>query len=156
MVTSATRTVHRFSTQVGGEEVVLEIGKYAEQAGGAVTLQVGDTVVFATATMSNNVRDGIDFFPLSVDYEEKLYAAGRIPGSFYRREGRPSETAILTSRVVDRTLRPLFPDDMRNEVQVILMSLSHDQEHHTDMLAITAASCAVLISNIVWNGPVAG
>ncbi|MDZ4671478.1 MAG: polyribonucleotide nucleotidyltransferase [Phototrophicales bacterium] len=155
MVNSA-RTIRRFSTLVGSEELVFETGKYAEQAGGAVTLRVGDTVVFASATMSNNVREGLDFFPLSVDYEEKLYAAGRIPGSFYRREGRPSETAILTSRVVDRTLRPLFQDDMRNEVQVILMSLSHDQEHHTDMLGIIAASCAVLISNIPWDGPVAG
>ena len=156
MVTLATRNVHRFTTQVAGEEYVFEIGRYAEQAGGAVTLQVGDTVVFATATMSHTAREGIDFFPLSVDYEEKLYAAGRIPGSFYRREGKPSESAILTSRVVDRTLRPLFPDDMRNEVQVILMSLSHDQEHQVDMLGIIVASLAVLISNVPWNGPVAG
>ncbi len=156
MITLATRTVHQFTTQVAGEELVIEVGKYAEQAGGAVTLRVGDTVVFATATMSNSAREGLDFFPLSVDYEEKLYAAGRIPGSFYRREGKPSESAILMSRVVDRTLRPLFPDDMRNEVQVILMTLSHDQEHQVDMLGIIAASCAVLISNIVWNGPVAG
>lgn len=156
MVTSATRTVHQFTTQIAGEELVIEVGKYAEQAGGAVTLRVGDTVVFATATMSNSAREGLDFFPLSVDYEEKLYAAGRIPGSFYRREGRPSESAILMSRVVDRTLRPLFPDNMRNEVQVILMTLSHDQEHQVDMLGIVAASCAVLISNIPWRGPVAG
>jgi polyribonucleotide nucleotidyltransferase len=156
MVISATRTVHQFTTQVAGEELVIEVGKYAEQAGGAVTLRVGDTVVFATATMSNTAREGLDFFPLSVDYEEKLYAAGRIPGSFYRREGKPSESAILMSRVVDRTLRPLFPDDMRNEVQIILMTLSHDQEHQVDMLGIIAASCAILISNIVWHGPVAG
>ncbi|PJF29669.1 MAG: polyribonucleotide nucleotidyltransferase [Phototrophicales bacterium] len=156
MVISATRTVHQFTTQVAGEELVIEVGRYAEQAGGAVTLRVGDTVVFATATMSNTARDGLDFFPLSVDYEEKLYAAGRIPGSFYRREGKPSESAILMSRVVDRTLRPLFPDDMRNEVQIILMTLSHDQEHQVDMLGIIAASCAILISNIVWHGPVAG
>lgn len=156
MVTLATRTVHQFTTQVAGEELTIEIGRYAEQAGGAVTLRVGDTVVFATATMSDTARNDVDFFPLSVDYEEKLYAAGRIPGSFYRREGKPSDSAILISRVVDRTLRPLFPDDMRNEVQVILMALSHDQEHQVDMLGIIAASCAILISNIVWHGPVAG
>ena len=113
-------------------------------------------MVFATATMSKNAREGIDFFPLSVDFEEKLYAAGRIPGSFFRREGRPSEQAILTSRVIDRTLRPLFPDGMRNEVQVILTAFSHDQEHQIDMLGIIAASTAMMISNIPWNGPVAG
>src|SRR5690606_15369440 len=90
------------------------------------------------------------------DYEEKLYAAGRIPGSYFRREGRPSEGAILTSRVVDRPLRPLFPDNMRNEVQVILTAFSHDQENHIDMLAVIAASAALTISNIPWNGPVGG
>ncbi|MFN8562166.1 MAG: polyribonucleotide nucleotidyltransferase [Anaerolineae bacterium] len=148
--------VHRFTTTVGNDEIIIETGKLAEQAGGAVTVQLGQTVVFATATMSKNAREGIDFFPLSVDYEEKLYAAGRIPGSFFRREGRPSEQAILTSRVIDRTLRPLFPENMRNEVQVILTAFSHDQEHQVDMLGIIAASAAIIISNIPWNGPVAG
>ncbi len=148
--------VHRFTTMVGNDEIVIETGKLAEQAGGAVTVQLGQTMVFATATMSKTAREGIDFFPLSVDYEEKLYAAGRIPGSFFRREGRPSEQAILTSRVIDRTLRPLFPDGMRNEVQVILSAFSHDQEHQVDMLGIIAASTALMISNIPWNGPVAG
>ncbi len=149
-------TTHRFTVRVGNDDIVIETGKLAEQAGGAVTIRLGDTVVFATATMSKQTREGIDFFPLSVDYEEKLYAAGRIPGSFFRREGRPSEQAILTSRVVDRTLRPLFPDDMRNEVQIILSAFAHDQEHQVDMLGIAAASAAIMISDVPWNGPVAG
>lgn len=115
---------HRFIAHIAGEEIIIETGKLAEQAGGAVTVRLADSMVFATATMSKNARSGIDFFPLSVDYEEKLYAAGRIPGSFFRREGKPSEQAILTARVVDRPLRPLFPDDMRNEVQIILTAFS--------------------------------
>ncbi|NUQ04905.1 MAG: polyribonucleotide nucleotidyltransferase, partial [Anaerolineae bacterium] len=148
--------MHRFSASVNGQEVVVETGRYAEQAGGAITVQFAESLVFATATMSKSIRPGIDFFPLSVDYEEKLYAAGRIPGSFFRREGRPSEQAILNSRVVDRTLRPLFPDGMRNEVQIILSAFSHDQEHQIDMMGIVAASAALMISNVPWNGPVAG
>ncbi len=149
-------TTHRFTVNVAGQDMTIETGKLAGQAGGAVTIQVGETIVFATATMSKHAREGIDFFPLSVDFEEKLYAAGRIPGSYFRREGRPTEQAILTSRVIDRTLRPLFPDNMRNEVQVILTAFSHDQEHQVDMIGIVAASTALLISNIPWNGPVAG
>jgi polyribonucleotide nucleotidyltransferase len=149
-------TTYSFSVNVAGQDMTIETGKLAGQAGGAVTIRVGETIVFATATMSKHVREGIDFFPLSVDFEEKLYAAGRIPGSYFRREGRPTEQAILTSRVIDRTLRPLFPENMRNEVQVILTAFSHDQEHQVDMIGIVAASAALLISNIPWNGPVAG
>jgi len=145
-----------WSTEIGGRELIIETGRFAEQAGGAVTVRMGDTIVFGTATMSSRPREGIDFFPLSVDFEEKLYAAGRIPGSFFRREGRPAESAILVARVTDRTLRPLFPADMRNDVQVILTTFSHDQETYLDMLANVAASCALTISNIPWNGPVAG
>ncbi|GAB4569360.1 MAG: polyribonucleotide nucleotidyltransferase [Anaerolineae bacterium] len=148
--------LHRFSAMVGSKEVIIETGKLAEQAGGAVTVRMGDTVVLATATMSKQPREGIDFFPLSVDYEERMYAAGRIPGSFFRREGRPSESAILIARVTDRPLRPLFPKQMRNEVQVILTALSHDQEHHADMLCIIGASAALMISDIPFEGPVAG
>ncbi len=144
----------RFVAHVADREVIIETGKLAEQAGGAVTVRMGDTLIFATATMSATAREGIDFFPLSVDYEERLYAAGRIPGSFMRREGRPSEASILISRVTDRPLRPLFPNDMRNEVQVIVTSLSHDQENHADMLAIIAASAALTISDVPWGGPV--
>ena len=137
--------VRRYSTMIADKEIIIETGRFAEQAGAAVTVQIGQTVIFATATMSKHVREGIDFFPLSVDYEEKLYAAGRIPGSFFRREGRPSEQAILTSRVIDRPLRPLFPENMRNEVQLILTAFAHDQENHIDMLGIIAASTAVMI-----------
>ncbi|QPC85260.1 polyribonucleotide nucleotidyltransferase [Phototrophicus methaneseepsis] len=141
---------------MGGEEVTIETGRLAQQAGGSVTVRVGDTMIFCTATMSKSIREGLDFFPLSVDYEEKLYAAGRIPGSFMRREGRPSDRAILISRVIDRTLRPLFPKNMLNEVQIILTSLSTDQEHQIDMLGIIAASTALMISDVPWDGPVAG
>ncbi len=145
-----------WSTEIGGRELIIETGRFAEQAGGAVTVRMGDTIVFGTVTMSSRPREGIDYFPLSVDFEEKLYAAGRIPGSFFRREGRPAESAILVARVTDRTLRPLFPSDMRNDVQVILTTFSHDQETFLDMLGNVAASCALHISNTPWNGPVAG
>jgi polyribonucleotide nucleotidyltransferase len=147
--------VRSYTAQMGDETVTIEVGRLAMQAGGAVTVRVGDTMLFCSATMSQRVREGLDFFPLSVDYEEKLYAAGRIPGSFMRREGRPSDRAILISRVIDRTLRPLFAKTMRNEVQIILTSLAHDSEHQVDMLGVIAASTAILISDIPWAGPVA-
>jgi polyribonucleotide nucleotidyltransferase len=156
MVERLVKEARRFTARVGSEEFILETGKLAEQAGGAVTVQVGDTVIFSTATMSKFAREGLDFFPLSVEYEEKLYAAGRIPGSFFRREGRPSESAILTARVIDRPLRPLFPEDLRNDVQLILYALAHDQEHQIDMMGIVAASASLMISDIPWDGPVAG
>jgi polyribonucleotide nucleotidyltransferase len=139
---------------MGGHDITIETGKLAQQAGGAVTIQVGDTIIFAAATMSSHPRPGIDFFPLSVDFEERLYAVGRIPGSFFRREGRPPERMILISRLIDRPLRPLFPKDMRNDVQVILTSLSVDQEHNMDILGIIAASAALSISDIPFDGPV--
>lgn len=148
--------IHTYTAELGGKKITIETGRLAEQAGGAVTVRMGDTLVFASATMSEHAREGIDFFPLSVDYEEKLYAAGRIPGSYFRREGKPTDSAILVSRVTDRTLRPLFPKNMRNEVQIIMTAFSHDQEHHIDMLCILAASTALSISNIPWAGPVAG
>lgn len=147
-------TESTFSTRVGNKEVTLATGKLAEQAGGAVTIRVGDSMLLATATMSKTVREGLDFFPLSVEYEEKMYAAGRIPGSFFRREGRPSTEAILTARLIDRPLRPLFPHGMRNEVQVIVTTLSSDSVHHLDIMAVNAASAALTISDIPWNGPV--
>lgn len=155
MVDIAQNNVRTYSVLVDGKEVIIQTGKLAQQAGGAVTVQIGETMLFCTATMSKSAREGMDFFPLSVDYEEKLYAAGNIPGGWGRREGRPSDNAILISRVIDRTLRPLFPDGMRNDVQVILTSLAHDQENHVDMLGIIAASTAIMISDIPWNGPVA-
>ncbi|MCB0016825.1 MAG: polyribonucleotide nucleotidyltransferase, partial [Anaerolineales bacterium] len=143
-----------FTTTVGGQEVTFATGKLAEQAGGAVTIRTGDTLLLATATMSKNVREGMNFFPLSVDFEEKIYAAGRIPGSFFRREGRATTEGILTARVTDRALRPLFPDGMRNEVQVIVYALSSDNENLLDMLALNAASAALHISDVPWGGPV--
>lgn len=143
----------KFSTVVGNKTVTIETGRLAGQAGGALTLGIDDAIVFASATMGG-VRDGIDFFPLSVEYEERLYAGGKIPGSFFRREGRASTESILTARLTDRPLRPLFQDGMRNEVQVIMYSFSSDGINPLDILAINAASTAIMISDIPWGGPV--
>jgi polyribonucleotide nucleotidyltransferase len=145
--------VKRYSTTVGSRTVTFETGKLAAQAGGAVTIAINDTIVFAAATMGG-VREGIDFFPLQVEFEERLYAGGKIPGSFFRREGRPGTDAILTARLTDRPLRPLFQHGMRNEVQVMMLSLSADGENPLDVLAINAASAAIMISDIPWGGPV--
>ena len=142
-----------YSTMLGDKEVTFETGRLARQAGGSVTLRQGDTVMFAAATMGG-LREGVDFFPLTVDYEERMYAGGKIPGSFFRREGRPSTDATIVARLTDRPLRPLFPHGMRNEVQVVLMSLSADPENALDMLAINAASAALMISDIPFGGPV--
>ncbi|HJS18809.1 MAG TPA: polyribonucleotide nucleotidyltransferase, partial [Anaerolineales bacterium] len=143
----------KYETTVGNHTLTFETGKLAGQAGGAVTFGTTESIVFAAATMGD-MREGIDFFPLSVEYEERLYARGRIPGSFFRREGRPGTEAILTARLTDRPLRPLFQDGMRNEVQVIMFSLSSDGVNPLDILAINAASAAIMISDIPWNGPV--
>jgi len=143
-----------FTTTLGEHTITLETGKLAQQAGGAVTIRCGDTMLLATATMSTQEREGIDFFPLTVDFEERLYAAGRIPGSFFRREGRPPEHAVLISRLTDRPLRPLFPKDMRNDVQAIITPLSQDETYQADILSIIAASAALTISDVPFNGPV--
>jgi polyribonucleotide nucleotidyltransferase len=140
--------------ELAGRTLRLETGRVAKQAGGAVWVTQGDTVVIAAATMSDEVRSGIDFFPLTCDYEERKYAVGKIPGGFVKRGGRPSEKAILTSRLIDRPLRPLFPDGMRNDVQVIAMPLSVDLDALPDTLAMVAASAALTVSNIPWNGPI--
>ncbi len=145
---------YRFTAQLGAHEIEIQTGTLAPQAGGAVTVHLGDTVVFATATGSRTAREGVDFFPLTVDYEERLYAAGKIPGSFFRREGHPSESAILLNRLVDRPLRPLFPKGFRNDVQIILTALSADQENYMDIPAIIGASAALMISDIPFGGPV--
>ncbi|WP_374689366.1 polyribonucleotide nucleotidyltransferase [Promineifilum sp.] len=139
---------------MGRHALTIATGKLAEQAGGAITLRVGESLLLATATMSKNIREGLDFFPLSVDFEEKMYAAGRIPGGFFRREGKPTTEAVLTSRLTDRPLRPLFPDGMRNEVQVIVTTLSSDSIHHLDIMSVNAASAALTISDVPWNGPI--
>jgi len=142
------------NVEVAGRRLSLETGRVAEQANGAVIIRQGDSVVLSTAVMSKEPREGIDFFPLTCDYEEKLYAAGKIPGAFMRREGRPSEQAILASRLTDRPLRPLFPDGFRLDVQVISTVLSVDQENDPTILSINGASTALVISDIPFQGPV--
>ena len=143
-----------FKVQVADQEFIIETGKLAFQAGGAVTVRWGDTIVLATATASKEPREDVDFFPLTVDFEERLYAAGKIPGSFFRREGRPSEAAILLCRLVDRPIRPLFPKGMRNEVHIVITALSSDGEHSIDIPAMVGASAALTISDIPFNGPI--
>jgi len=145
---------HRFTTTLGGEALTIETGELAQQAGGAVTVRHGDTLLLVTATMSHSVREGLGFFPLTVDFEERLYAAGRIPGSFFRREGRPTESATLTMRLTDRPIRPLFPKGLRNDVQIIITPLSHDEEHQADILSVIGASAALTISDVPFDGPV--
>jgi polyribonucleotide nucleotidyltransferase len=141
-------------TTINGKPLRFETGRFAEQAGGAVTIRYGDTIVFAAASVSPTIRPGIDFFPLTVDFEERLYAAGKIPGSFPRREGRPSEEAILTARLTDRPIRPLFPKGFRNDTQIIVYALSADQENDPDVLAVNAASAALMLSGAPFDGPV--
>ncbi|WP_027363795.1 polyribonucleotide nucleotidyltransferase [Desulfotruncus alcoholivorax] len=140
--------------EIGGRMMQLETGRVAKQAGGAVLVRYGDTVVLVNATMAQKAREGLDFFPLTCDYEERLYAVGKIPGGFIKREGRPSEKAILTSRLIDRPIRPLFPKGMRNEVQVIALVMSVDQDNPPEMAAMVGASAALHISNIPFNGPI--
>jgi len=147
--------VKQTQLQIGGRTLTIETGRMAGQASGAVLIRMGDTVLLVTATMSESPREGIDFFPLTCDYEEKLYAAGKIPGGFIRREGRPSETAVLNSRLIDRPVRPLFPKDFRNDVQVIATVLSVDQDADPATMAIVGASTALTISKIPFLGPIA-
>jgi len=147
--------IKKFKTTLGGKDLLVETGKLANQANGSVIVQYGETVVLATAVMSKNQHEGVDYFPLSVDFEEKLYAAGKIKGSrWIKREGRPSDEAILSGRMIDRTLRPLFNQDMRNDVQIIITVFSIDEENDPDIPALLAASLALGISDIPWNGPV--
>src|SRR2546428_8951224 len=131
-----------------------ETGKLAPQSQGAVVARLGDTVVLVTANADKGVREGIDFFPLTVDIEEKAYAAGKIPGSFFRREGRPADQAVLTCRLIDRPLRPSFADGYRNETQVVVTVLGADLENPHDVLAINAASAALMLSGIPFDGPI--
>jgi len=138
-----------------GRPISIETGRLARQANGAVVVRCGDTVVLVTATMSASPREGIDFFPLTCDYEEKMFAAGKIPGGFFKREGRPGERAILTARLMDRPIRPLFPKGFRNDVQVVATVLSTDQDNTPDILAVTGAGAALAISDIPFDGPIA-
>lgn len=146
----------KYSMTLAGRELTLETGRLAKQAGGSVLVTYGDTTVLVAATMSKAPREGIDFFPLLVDYEERFYSVGKIPGGFLRREARPSEKAILAARLIDRPLRPLFPQGFRNDVQVIATVMSVDQNNPTEIAAMVGASAALSISNIPFNGPIAG
>ncbi|MGB9723515.1 MAG: polyribonucleotide nucleotidyltransferase [Chloroflexia bacterium] len=149
------RTFHRFEMPLAGRTLTIEIGRVAEQANGSALVRCGETVILATATASAEPRAGVDFFPLTVDFEEKLYAAGKIPGSFFRREGRPTEAATLAARLIDRSLRPLFPKAYHNDVQIIITVLAVDQEVAPDVLGIIGASTALMVSDIPFDGPVA-
>ncbi|MBT9175989.1 MAG: Polyribonucleotide nucleotidyltransferase [Firmicutes bacterium] len=146
----------KYSLSVAGREMTLETGRLAKQANGAVLVSFGDTSVLVTATMSRAPREGIDFFPLLVDYEERLYSVGKIPGGFLKREGRPSEKAILAARLIDRPLRPLFPAGFRNDVQVVATVLSVDQNNLPEIAALVGASAALSISSIPFHDPIAG
>ncbi|MEC7641533.1 MAG: polyribonucleotide nucleotidyltransferase [Nitrospinota bacterium] len=139
-----------------GKKLSIEAGELAKQAGGAVIVRLGDTMVLVTATMAKSVREGIDFFPLTVDYREKTYAAGKIPGGFFKREGRPGENETLTCRLIDRPIRPLFPKGFMNETQIICFVISHDSENPSDVISIAGASAALLISDIPFTNPIAG
>ena len=145
-----------FKTTLAGRELVVETGKIAQLASGSCLVRYGETVILCNATASAAPRDGIDFLPLSVDFEERLYSVGKIPGSFLKREGRPSEKAILTSRVIDRPIRPLFPKDLRNDVVLSLTVMSVDPDNSPEIAAMLGASIALTISDIPWNGPIAG
>ena len=145
-----------FKTMFAGRELTVETGKTCELANGSCWVRYGETVVMANVTASPKPREGVDFFPLSVDYEERLYSVGRIPGSFMKREGKPSEKSILTSRVVDRPIRPLFPKDMRNDVSVVMTVLSVDPDCSPEICGMIATSVAISISDIPWNGPIGG
>ena len=145
-----------FSMEFAGRPLVVETGKLAQLASGECMIRYGETAVHCVATISDKPREGVDFFPLSVDYEEKLYAVGRIPGSFLRREGRPTEKAILSSRVIDRPMRPLFPKDMRNDVSIVTTVMSVDPDCPPETIAMIGASIAVTISKIPFNGPISG
>lgn len=144
-----------YETEVAGRKLSLEFGKVAGLANGSVIVRYGDTAVISCATASDKPRDGIDFFPLSIDYEEKMYAVGKIPGGFTRREGKPSEHAILTSRVIDRPMRPLFPKDLRNDVSIVSTVVSVEQDNSPEFCAMIGSSIAVCVSDIPFNGPVA-
>jgi len=143
----------QYRARVGNDEILIETGKLAQQAGGAVTVRQGDSMVFAVATASKTPREGIDFFPLTVDLEERRYSAGKIPGGFFKREGRLSTESTLVCRTIDRPIRPLFPKGYRNDVQVVIMPLSADGEHPLDTLAAIGASAALMISDIPFDTP---
>ncbi|HEY0840829.1 MAG TPA: polyribonucleotide nucleotidyltransferase, partial [Vulgatibacter sp.] len=144
------------TVSIGGKELTIETGKIAKQADGSAWVRMGETIVLVTAVSAKEKKEGLDFFPLTVDYVEKLASAGKIPGSFFRREGRPTEKETLTSRVIDRSLRPLFPEGYQNETQIIASVFSSDPQVDADVIALTGASVAIACSDIPFNGPIAG
>src|SRR5881392_3906365 len=146
--------IHRQEAVIGGRVMSIETGRVAEQASGAVLVRYGETVILATVVGSDEPREGIDFFPLTVDFEERMYAAGKIPGGFIKREGRASEAAILAARLTDRPIRPLFPEGYKDDVQVVITVLSTDQENDPDVIGTVAASAALTISEIPFQGPI--
>src|SRR3989338_620646 len=149
--------VHKFETAIGGKDLIVEVGRLAGQAAGSCTVQYGGTVILATVCLNPAIREGIDYFPLTVDFDEKLYAAGKIKGSrFIKREGRATDEAILAGRLIDRSIRPFFPEEIKNDVQVIASVLSFDGENDPDVISLTAAAIAISISPIPWHGPIAG
>src|SRR3989475_5799980 len=150
----ATEHLARVSVQVGNQEITFETGKLAKQVDGAVVVRSGETMVLATAMGRQEPREGADFFPLTVDVEERMYAAGKIPGGFFKREGRPTERAILTARMIDRPIRPLWPSGYKNEVHVVCTTLSADLVTAHDILCINGASAALMVSPLPFLGPV--
>src|SRR5690349_11777483 len=147
--------IHRKEINWGGRKLTLEAGRIARQADGAVLVTYGETVVLCTAVGQKQPKPGVDFFPLTVNYQEKTFAAGKIPGGFFKREGRPTEKEVLTSRLIDRPIRPLFAAGYRNETQVVCTVLSHDLENDPDVVAMVGASAALTISGIPFLGPIA-
>src|SRR5882672_6392450 len=142
----------KINAQVGDKQIIIETGKLAKQADGAVTVQMGETIVIVAAVAATKAKEGQEFFPLTVDYREKAAAAGKFPGGYFKREGRPTEKEILTCRMIDRPIRPLFPKGWYNEVQIIAVLLSADTENDPDILAINGASAALSVSDIPWDG----
>ncbi len=147
---------YKVEFELGGRQMIFETGKLAKQANGAATVQYGDSMVISTICAQKEPRIGFDFFPLTVEYREKSYAAGKIPGGFFKREARPSEKEILSARIIDRTIRPLFPADFRGETQVINFIISHDQQNDTDIVALNASSAAIAVSDVPFAKTVAG
>ena len=148
--------ISRKEIAFAGTKIILETGKLARQADGAVMATIGGTSVLCTAVAAKTMKEGQDFFPLSVHYQEKFYAAGRIPGGFFKRESRPSEGETLTSRLIDRPIRPLFPEEFLNEVQIICTTVSHDGENSPDIIAMIGASAALTLSGVPFMGPIGG
>src|SRR5215204_2322200 len=142
--------------KLGANELIVETGKVAKQADGSVVIRYGDTMLLVTAVSARTAKEGLDFFPLTVEYRESSYSAGRIPGNYFRREGRPSEKEVLTCRLIDRPIRPLFPDGYRFETQVVGTVISSDGENDPDVIAKTGASCALYLSDIAFDNPISG